>query len=125
MIIKTPERRHSITPENVTGFKGVLNDVVLVLLFLLTLSIWVARQSSSNLHLMFGKQLNFTKKKKKKNTGPIQMFSCEFCVIFKNTFFYRTPPCDCCCRSGVISFHIGAWSFTGNSYQYMVIDAKI
>ena len=20
------------------------------------------------------------------------MFSCEFCEIFKNTFFYRTPP---------------------------------
>ena len=23
------------------------------------------------------------------------MFSCEFCKIFKNTFFYRTSPCDC------------------------------
>ena len=21
-----------------------------------------------------------------------QVFSCEFCEIFKNTFFYRTPP---------------------------------
>ena len=21
-----------------------------------------------------------------------QLFSCEFCQIFKNTFFYRTPP---------------------------------
>ena len=23
---------------------------------------------------------------------PTQAFSCEFCQIFKNTFFYRTPP---------------------------------
>ena len=22
----------------------------------------------------------------------VQVFSCEFCEIFKNTFFYRTPP---------------------------------
>ena len=22
------------------------------------------------------------------------MFSCKFCQIFKNTFFYRTPPVD-------------------------------
>ena len=22
---------------------------------------------------------------------PTQVFSCEFCEIFKNTFFYRTP----------------------------------
>ena len=25
------------------------------------------------------------------------MFSCEFCEIFQNTFFYRTPPGDCFC----------------------------
>ena len=25
------------------------------------------------------------------------MFSCEFCDIFQNTFFYRTPPSDCFC----------------------------
>ena len=24
--------------------------------------------------------------------GSFQMFSCEYCDIFKNTFFYRTPP---------------------------------
>ena len=24
-----------------------------------------------------------------------QVFSCEICEIFKNTFFYRTPPGDC------------------------------
>ena len=24
-----------------------------------------------------------------------QVFSCEFCEIFKNTFLYRTPPDDC------------------------------
>ena len=23
---------------------------------------------------------------------PTQMFSCEICKIFNNTFFYRTPP---------------------------------
>ena len=22
----------------------------------------------------------------------VQLFSCEFCEIFKNAFFYRTPP---------------------------------
>ena len=27
-----------------------------------------------------------------------QVFSCEFCEIFKNTFFYRTPPNDCFCN---------------------------
>ena len=27
----------------------------------------------------------------KKDT-PTQVFSCEFCEIFKSTFFYRTPP---------------------------------
>ena len=26
------------------------------------------------------------------------VFSCEFCKISKNTFFYRTPPDDCFCR---------------------------
>ena len=25
---------------------------------------------------------------------PTQMFSCELCVIFKNTFFYSTPRLD-------------------------------
>ena len=30
---------------------------------------------------------NFIKKE-----TPAQVFSCEFCEIFKNTFFYRTPP---------------------------------
>ena len=23
---------------------------------------------------------------------PAQVFSCEYCKIFKNSFFYRTPP---------------------------------
>ena len=27
-----------------------------------------------------------------KNEILAQVFSCEFCKIFKNTFFYRTPP---------------------------------
>ena len=27
------------------------------------------------------------------------VFSCEFCKIFKNTFFYRTPPVAACKRS--------------------------
>ena len=27
-----------------------------------------------------------------KFTGLIQVFSCEICEIFKNTFFYRIPP---------------------------------
>ena len=26
-----------------------------------------------------------------------QVFSCAFCEISKNTFFYRTPPDDCFC----------------------------
>ena len=30
-----------------------------------------------------------------KKESLAQVFSCEFCEIFKNTFFYRTPPGDC------------------------------
>ena len=30
---------------------------------------------------------NFIKKE-----TPTQVFSCEFCEIFKNNFFHRTPP---------------------------------
>ena len=29
-----------------------------------------------------------------KKETPTYVFSCEFCEIFKNTFFYRTPPVD-------------------------------
>ena len=36
------------------------------------------------------KKLNFIKKE-----TLAQVFSCEFCWISKNTFFYRTPPDDC------------------------------
>ena len=25
---------------------------------------------------------------------PVQAFSCEFCKIFRSSFFYRTPPDD-------------------------------
>ena len=28
-----------------------------------------------------------------------QMFSCEFCEIFKNTFFYGTTSGDCSCHN--------------------------
>ena len=46
---------------------------------------------------------NFIKKE-----TPAQVFSCEFCEIFKNTYFYKTSPvaacicfiicfCFCCC----------------------------
>ena len=34
-----------------------------------------------------GQASNFIKKE-----TLAQMFSCEFCEIFKTTFFYRTPP---------------------------------
>ena len=30
---------------------------------------------------------------------PTQMFSCEICEIFENTFFYRTTPGDCFLKS--------------------------
>ena len=39
------------------------------------------------------KACNFIKKE-----SLTQVFSCEFCKISKNTFFYRTPPDDCFCR---------------------------
>ena len=29
-----------------------------------------------------------------KKETPTYVFSCEFCEIFKSTFFYRTPPVD-------------------------------
>ena len=35
-----------------------------------------------------------------KKETQAQVFSCEFCEIFKNTFFYRKPPVaasDCLC----------------------------
>ena len=49
------------------------------------------------------KACNFIKKE-----TPAQVFSCEFCEIFKNTYFYKTSPvaacicfiicfCFCCC----------------------------
>ena len=34
---------------------------------------------------------SFTKKE-----ALAQVFSCEFCEIFKNIFFYKTPEGDCC-----------------------------
>ena len=34
-----------------------------------------------------GATFNFIKKE-----TLAQVFSCEFCEIFKNTFYYRTPP---------------------------------
>ena len=34
--------------------------------------------------------INFIKKE-----TLAQVFSCEFCEIFKNTYFYRTPLVDC------------------------------
>ena len=37
---------------------------------------------------------NFIKKE-----SLAQVFSCEFCEIFKNTFIYRTSPNDCFCKS--------------------------
>ena len=36
-----------------------------------------------------------------------QVFSCEICEIFKNTFFYRTLPVTA--STGVISFHHGSF----------------
>ena len=31
----------------------------------------------------------------KKKKTPTQVLSCEFCEIFKNTFFYRTSQGEC------------------------------
>ena len=45
--------------------------------------------------------LNFIKKE-----ALAQVFSCVFCEIFKNTFFYRTPPVD---ASRIINFQ-NVWS---------------
>ena len=42
--------------------------------------------------------VNFTEKQRPRGLQPFlkktptQVFSCEICEIFKNTFFYRTPP---------------------------------
>ena len=40
------------------------------------------------------------------NKTPTQVFSCEICEIFKNTYFYRTPPVSSSIFS-VISTMIG------------------
>ena len=37
-------------------------------------------------------RVSFFKKKSVKKETLAQMFSCEFCEIFKNNYFYRTPP---------------------------------
>ena len=42
---------------------------------------------SRNIYFPSGKACNFIKKK-----SLAQVFSCEFCEISKNTFFYRIPP---------------------------------
>ena len=42
------------------------------------------------------------------NTSPIEIFSCENCEIFKNSFFSRTPP--------VVAF--------GNSIMKRVISVR-
>ena len=36
-----------------------------------------------------------------------QVFSCEFCEISKNTFFYRTPPVAASVFAKVISVNYG------------------
>ena len=41
-----------------------------------------------------------------------QVFSCEFCEISKNTFFYRTPLGDCFC---IVDFCGGTGYNSGNS----------
>ena len=43
----------------------------------------------------------------------VQVFSCEFCIIFKNAMFYRTPPVAASVSS-VISKRI---SIKGYSYH--------
>ena len=39
-----------------------------------------------------------------------QVFSCEFCEIFKNNFFYKTPPLAKHCNTG----YMGAFVITVN-----------
>ena len=43
-----------------------------------------------------------------KRENLAQVFSCEFCEISKNTFFYRTPPvaASVCCRRKVAAVKI-------------------
>ena len=35
---------------------------------------------------------------------PTQLFSCEYCKIFGNTFFYRTPLGNCFCKLNLKTF---------------------
>ena len=50
------------------------------------LVIWLRRLKQSPRGVLY-QPCNFTKKE------PLaQVFSCEFCKISKNTFFYRIPP---------------------------------
>ena len=44
-------------------------------------------------------------KKEKKKEILAQVFSCEFCEIFKNTFFYRTPPVAASVFEKDVSYH--------------------
>ena len=55
------------------------------------------RSSLSQMFFKIGILKNFTtfngklQQDREFNT-PTQVFSCEYCQIFKNSFFYRTPP---------------------------------
>ena len=50
-----------------------------------------------------------------------QMFSCEFCEIFQNTFFHRTPPVAASEMNWVImdlTNELGTWGYLEKNYTY-------
>ena len=53
------------------------------------------------------------------------MFSCEFCEIFKDTFFYKTPPDDCFGSSRSCQSEYNIASHHMAYYKLIVVNVKI
>ena len=49
-----------------------------------------------------------------------QVFSCEFCEIFKNIFFHRTPPATASVEI-LMWFEVYSWSGSKN-YQLILLN---
>ena len=56
------------------------------------LKIWQISQEKACVPVFFLIKLQALGTTLLKKENQVQVFSCEFCEIFKNTFFYRIPP---------------------------------
>ena len=56
-------------------------------------------------------RVSFLIKLQLKKETLTQLFSCEFCNIFKNTFFYRTPTVAASCKTRTKSQKLAKFQF--------------